>query len=178
MRFVSSLRTGCKEGNFAGVTTDKKIIGLKALQGEIARVRHRGKTIAFTNGCFDILHLGHVQYLEKAKGRDRVLIIGLNSDRSVRLIKGPRRPIVSQKARARVLAALACVDYVTVFNEDTPEKLIAALKPDILIKGADWKGKKIAGSDTVRRIGGRVEYIRYIPQYSSTKIIAAVLRKS
>ncbi|MBI5416176.1 MAG: D-glycero-beta-D-manno-heptose 1-phosphate adenylyltransferase [Candidatus Omnitrophica bacterium] len=141
-------------------------------------MRRRGKTVAFTNGCFDILHLGHVQYLEKAKGRGRVLVIGLNSDRSVRLIKGPRRPIVSEKARAKVLAALACVDYVTIFDEDTPENLIAALKPDILVKGADWKGKKVAGSDIVRRLGGRVEYIRYIPQYSSTKIIEAVLQKS
>ena len=160
------------------MNTDKKIVGIKTLQGKIARLRRQGKTVVFTNGCFDILHLGHVQYLEKAKGRNRILIVGLNSDRSVRLIKGPRRPIVSEKARARVLAALACVDYVTIFNEDTPQKLIAALKPDVLIKGADWKGKEVAGSDIVRRHGGRVEYIRYIPQYSSTKIIEAVLRRS
>ena len=160
------------------MNTDKKIVGIKTLQGKIARLRRSGKTVAFTNGCFDILHLGHVQYLEKAKGRSRVLIVGLNSDRSVRLIKGPRRPIVSEKARARVLAALACVDYVTIFNEDTPQKLIAALKPDVLIKGADWKGKEVAGSDIVRHHGGRVEYIRYIPQYSSTKIIEAVLQRS
>ena len=157
--------------------THKKIVGLKTLCHILARLRRQGRTIAFTNGCFDILHFGHVQYLEKAKGRDRVLVIGLNSDRSVRKIKGPRRPIVTQKARAAVLAALACVDYVTIFNEETPQKLIAALKPDVLIKGADWKGKKVAGSDVVRRYGGKVEYVRYVPRYSSTNIIEAVLQK-
>ena len=156
------------------MNTDKKIVGLGTLKGKIARLRRQGKTIAFTNGCFDILHLGHVQYLEKAKGRDRVLIIGLNSDRSVRRIKGPQRPIVPQKARAAVLAALACVDYVTIFSEETPQKLIAALKPDVLIKGADWKGKWIAGSDVVRKYGGKVEYVRYVPRYSSTNIIEAI----
>ncbi len=157
--------------------THKKIIGLKALQRTLARLKRQGKTVAFTNGCFDILHYGHVQYLQKAKGQNRVLIIGLNSDRSVRKIKGPQRPIVSQEARAAVLAALACVDYVTIFNEETPQKLIAALKPDILVKGADWKGKEVAGSDIVRRYGGKVEYARYVPRYSSTNIIEAVLQK-
>lgn len=157
--------------------TRKKIVRLKTLQGILGQLRGQGKTIAFTNGCFDILHFGHVQYLEKAKGRDRVLIIGVNSDRSVRRIKGPRRPIVTEKARAAVLAAMACVDYVTIFNEETPQKLIAALKPDILIKGADWKGKEVAGSDVVRRYGGKVEYVRYVPQYSSTNIIDAIIQK-
>lgn len=161
-------------GNFY-VGTKTKIVGLKVLRREIAQLRQQGKTIAFTNGCFDILHFGHVQYLQKAKGRGRVLIIGLNSDRSVRRIKGPQRPIVPQKARAAVLAALACVDYVTIFSEETPQKLIAALKPDVLIKGADWKGKTVAGSDVVCAYGGKVEYVRYIPRYSSTNIIEAVL---
>ena len=157
--------------------THKKVVGLKILQRTLARLKRQGRTVAFTNGCFDILHFGHVQYLEKAKGRDRVLIVGLNSDRSVRKIKGPQRPVVTQNARAAVLAALACVDYVTIFNEETPQKLIAALKPDVLIKGADWKGKKVAGSDVVRKYGGRVEYARYVPNCSSTNIIEAVLRK-
>ncbi len=157
--------------------THKKIVGLKKLQRALIGLKRQGKRIAFTYGCFDILHFGHVQYLEKAKGRDRVLIIGLNSDRSVRKIKGPERPIVAQNARAAVLAALACVDYVTIFNEDTPQKLIAALKPDVLVKGADWKGKEVAGSDVVRKYGGKVEYARYVPRYSSTNIIEAVLQK-
>ncbi|OGX30023.1 MAG: hypothetical protein A2705_02685 [Omnitrophica WOR_2 bacterium RIFCSPHIGHO2_01_FULL_52_10] len=155
--------------------TRKKILGLKTLQRTLARLKRQGRTVAFTNGCFDILHFGHVQYLEKAKGQNRVLVIGLNSDRSVRKIKGPRRPIVSQNARAAVLAALACVDYVMIFNEETPQKLIAALKPDVLIKGADWRGKEVAGSDVVRKYGGKVEYARYVPRYSSTNIIEAVL---
>jgi len=157
------------------VDTRKKILGLKTLQRTLARLKRQGRTVAFTNGCFDILHFGHVQYLEKAKGQNRVLVIGLNSDRSVRKIKGPRRPIVSQNARAAVLAALACVDYVMIFNEETPQKLIAALKPDVLIKGADWRGKEVAGSDVVRKYGGKVEYARYVPRYSSTNIIEAVL---
>ncbi|HCI44390.1 MAG TPA: D-glycero-beta-D-manno-heptose 1-phosphate adenylyltransferase [Candidatus Omnitrophica bacterium] len=155
--------------------TRRKVLGLKTLRRALGRLKRRGRTVAFTNGCFDILHFGHVQYLEKAKGRDRVLVVGLNSDRSVRKIKGPRRPIVSQNARAAVLAALACVDYVTIFNEETPQKLIAALKPDVLVKGADWKGKEVAGSDVVREYGGKVEYAKYIPRYSSTNIIEAVL---
>ncbi len=157
--------------------THKKIVGLKELQRTLAGLKCQGRTIAFTNGCFDILHFGHVQYLEKAKGQRRVLVIGLNSDQSVRKIKGPRRPIVAQNARAAVLAALACVDYVTIFNEETPQKLIAALKPDVLVKGADWKGKAVAGSDVVRRYGGKVEYVRYVPQYSSTNIIEAIIQK-
>ena len=157
--------------------TRKKIIGLKTLRRAVARLRRQGRTVAFTNGCFDILHFGHVRYLEKAKGRGRVLVVGVNSDRSVRRIKGPQRPIMSQKARAAVLAALACVDYVTIFNEETPQKLITALKPDVLIKGADWKGKKVAGSDIVHQYGGRIEYARYVPRYSSTNIIDAVFQK-
>ncbi len=156
--------------------TNEKILGVRTLQRRIIRWRQQEKIIAFTNGCFDILHLGHVCYLERAKGRDRILIVGLNSDRSVKMIKGPGRPIVPQKARSLILAALACVDGVTIFDEATPQKLIAALRPDVLIKGADWKGKEIAGADTVCRYGGKVEYIRYIPGYSSTKIIERILR--
>lgn len=155
--------------------TCKKIVRLKTLRRALVRLKRQGRTVAFTNGCFDILHFGHVRYLEKAKGYNRVLVIGLNSDRSVRKIKGPQRPIVSQNARAAVLAALACVDYVTIFNEETPQKLIAALKPDVLVKGADWKGKEVAGSDVVRKYGGKVEYAPYIPRYSSTNVIEAVL---
>ncbi len=180
MHHPHDLRTGGKSDlaqDGTAVNTDKKIVGLKTLKAKIAQLRRQGKTVAFTNGCFDILHFGHVQYLEKAKGRDRVLVVGLNSDWSVRRIKGPRRPIVPQNARAAVLAALACVDYVTIFDEETPQKLIAALKPDVLIKGADWKGKEVAGSDVVREYGGKVEYARYVPQYSSTNIIEAVIQK-
>jgi D-beta-D-heptose 7-phosphate kinase/D-beta-D-heptose 1-phosphate adenosyltransferase len=152
--------------------TSGKIITKAALKAKIAALRRRGKTIAFTNGCFDILHAGHVSYLEEAKKDDaRVLIIGLNSDASVRTLeKGAGRPIVLQKERAKLLAALACVDYVVIFNESTPENLVKFLSPDILIKGADWKGKPVAGSEFVKK----VEFIRYIKGLSTTHIIGKI----
>lgn len=155
----------------------KKIVGRSQLRNLLRRDRRAGKTIAFTNGCFDLLHKGHVSYLESAKKPNRVLVVGLNSDVSVRKIKGKKRPIVSEGERARVLAALACVDYVTLFNEETPYNLIKALSPDILIKGADWKGKKVAGEDVVRASGGRVEFIQYLKNFSTTNIIKAIFRK-
>ena len=148
-----------------------KITGLSKLKKELARLRKQGKTIAFTNGCFDILHYGHVSYLEKARKGNRVLVVGLNSDASVRRLKGPARPINGQKARAGVLAALASVDFVTVFNEDTPYKLIKAVAPDILIKGADWKGKPVVGADVVKLNGGKVEFITFVDNFSTTRII-------
>ncbi len=159
------------------VDTKIKIIELETLRRRLNRWRKQGKKIAFTNGCFDILHWGHVRYLEQAKRNDRILVVGLNSDTSVRKIKGPKRPIVPQKARAAVLAALACVDYVTIFNEETPQRIIETLKPDVLIKGADWKDKGIAGSDVVKQSGGSVEYISYVPGFSSTNMIKAILKK-
>ena len=159
------------------MNSKKKIIGLNALQKIIGRLKKNGRTIAFTNGCFDILHFGHASYLEAAKKKDRILVIGLNSDRSIRKIKGPHRPIISQNYRAALIAALSCVDYVTIFDEDTPLKVIQALKPDILIKGADWKGKKVAGSDIVRSNGGKVEFVRYIRGLSSSRIINIMIDK-
>ncbi len=150
-----------------------KILKPEALRRKLAALRRKGKVIAFTNGCFDILHWGHVSYLESAKekGRNRILVVGLNSDRSVRGLKGPERPIVPQEERARVLAALACVDFVTFFDEPTPYDLIKALGPDILIKGADWKGKRVAGDDAVKK----VEFIRYVDGLSTTNIIKKIL---
>jgi rfaE bifunctional protein nucleotidyltransferase chain/domain len=153
------------------VSIKAKIIGLSKLQKELARLRKNGKTIAFTNGCFDILHLGHVTYLEKSKKGNRVLVVGLNSDDSVRRLKGPSRPVNPQKARAAVLAALESVDYVAVFHEDTPIKLIQALRPDVLIKGADWKGKPVVGGDVVKTYGGKVEFITFVENFSTSKII-------
>jgi rfaE bifunctional protein nucleotidyltransferase chain/domain len=151
-----------------------KIVSLSVLKKRLAGLRRAGRTIAFTNGCFDILHCGHVRYLQSAKGKERgqgrVLIVGLNSDASVRRIKGPERPIVPQKERAEVLAALEVVDFVTIFNEETPQKLIEALRPDVLIKGADWKGKPVAGSDVVKK----VEMIRYVPGCSTTNIVEKI----
>lgn len=149
------------------------------LKRKIAQLRGQGYTIAFTNGCFDILHYGHVRYLEQAKeGGRRILVVGLNSDRSIRKIKGPSRPIVKETGRAAVLAGLASVDYITLFDEDTPVKLIEAVKPDILIKGADWKRKGAVGSDVVRANGGKVQFIKYIPGYSTTDMIKRMTRSA
>ncbi len=140
--------------------------------------RKDGKKIAFTNGCFDILHFGHISYLERAKKRNRILVVGLNSDSSIKKIKGPPRPILSQKERAHILAALAAVDYVTIFNDSTPYRLIKTIQPDILIKGADWGDKEVVGSDIVEKNDGRVELIPYIKNFSTTNIIQRIIEKS
>jgi len=158
------------------VNTKAKIIKLPTLKKKISRFRKQGNKIAFTNGCFDILHWGHVQYLQEAKKTARILIVGLNSDRSVRKIKGPKRPIVNEHARANILAALSCVDHVVLFNEETPINLIKAVKPDFLIKGADWKGKGAVGGDYVRANGGKIEYLKYISGFSSTDIIKRIAK--
>lgn len=160
------------------LTIRSKIVGLSQLKKKVAALKKAGRTIAFTNGCFDILHYGHVSYLEKAKKSGRVLIVGLNSDASVRRLKGPARPVNRQLARASVLAALESVDFVTVFKEDTPEDLIKALCPDVLIKGADWKGKPVVGADTVKAHGGKVEFIKFVDHFSTTGIIHAITNKS
>lgn len=157
--------------------TKKKILTLKSLKRNLDRLRHEGKSIAFTNGCFDILHFGHVAYLEAAKKNSRILVVGLNSDASIRRIKGINRPIVPQRERARVLAALASVDFVTVFSADTPLNLIKAVRPDFLIKGADWKGKGIVGEDFVESYGGKIEYIKYEEGWSTTNIIDLIRKK-
>ena len=146
---------------------DNKILKLPALLKKLPALRRQGKTIAFTNGCFDLMHIGHVKYLEQAARGNRVLIVGLNSDVSIRRIKGCGRPIVVQKSRAAVLAALDSVDFVVIFNEETPYKTITAIKPDILIKGADWKGKSVVGEDLVKK----VEFVKYIQGLSTTHII-------
>jgi D-beta-D-heptose 7-phosphate kinase/D-beta-D-heptose 1-phosphate adenosyltransferase len=147
-----------------------KILTLPQLLKKLPALRRKGKTIAFTNGCFDLMHIGHVEYLEKAGRGERILIVGLNSDVSTRSIKGSNRPIIPQKSRAAVLAALESVDFVVLFDEDTPHKLISAVKPDLLIKGADWKGKSVAGQDLVKR----VEFIKFVDGFSTTKIIEKI----
>ncbi len=159
------------------LNSQKKILTRHSLRKILQRLRRRGKTIAFTNGCFDILHLGHVSYLEAAKKQNRILIVALNSDRSTREIKGRNRPIIPQKERAAVLAALKCVDYVTIFDETTPLKVIETLKPDVLVKGADWKGKDVVGLRLVKSYGGGVEFIRYVKGISTTQIIQKIIEK-
>jgi rfaE bifunctional protein nucleotidyltransferase chain/domain len=139
---------------------------------EIAEtLKAKGKKIVFTNGCFDILHAGHVDYLAKAKEKGDVLIVGLNSDASVSRIKGKLRPIINEKERAFVLSNLCSVDYVTLFDEDTPYNLIAAIIPDVLVKGADWSVNNIIGSDIVLANGGSVEPIEFTVTQSTSKII-------
>ena len=154
------------------MTINNKILSLSALLKKLPALRRQGKTIAFTNGCFDLMHIGHVKYLEDAGKGNRVLIVGLNSDVSTSRIKGPGRPIVGQKSRAAVLAALESVDFVVIFNEPTPYKIIAAIKPDILIKGADWKGKPVVGEDLVKK----VEFVKYIQGFSTTNIIRKIIK--
>lgn len=148
---------------------------------EIIAVRHKlkaeGKKVVFTNGVFDILHAGHVDYLVKAKEQGDILILGLNSDASVRIIKGEKRPIVRQEERAFVLANLKPIDYVTLFDEPTPFEIISALIPDVLIKGADWAMDKIVGREIVEQNGGTVRTIEFVNQQSSTNIIKTVLER-
>ena len=156
------------------MNTKSKIVAVEQLKRLLSKFRRQGKKIAFTNGCFDLLHYGHVSYLEKAKRGDRILVVGLNSDSSVRCLKGPSRPINNEKVRAAVLAALACVDFVVIFREETPARLIERLMPDILIKGADWKGKEVAGASIVKAAGGKVELIDYVDNFSTTKIIDSI----
>ncbi len=134
-------------------------------------VKLHQQKIVFTNGCFDVLHFGHVHYLLQAKELGDILVVGLNSDDSVRRLKGPSRPINGEKERAFVLAALACVDYVVVFEEDTPKELIETVRPDVLVKGGDYALDQIVGADFVTRNGGSVTTLPFVEGFSSTRII-------
>jgi len=156
--------------------TNRKIKTLAQMKAVIARLKARRKKVVFTNGCFDILHVGHVRYLLKAKSYGDVLVVGLNTDRSVRLIKGEKRPVVSEKERAEVLAALESVDYVVFFDEPDPLLLIQALKPDVLVKGADWPKSQIIGREFVEKMGGKVVRVPLISGASSTGLIAKIIK--
>jgi len=139
--------------------------------------KQEGKKVVFTNGCFDILHSGHVDYLNKAKAFGDILIIGLNSDKSVKNIKGEKRPIIDEIDRAFLLSNLKAVDYVVLFDEDTPDKLIKSILPDVLVKGADWELEKIVGRKEVEEAGGRVERVEFVSQLSSSLIIDTILSR-
>jgi rfaE bifunctional protein, domain II len=141
------------------------------------KLKAENKKVVFTNGCFDILHSGHVDYLNKAKEAGDILIVGLNSDKSIRRIKGEKRPIVPQNERAFLIANLKSVDYVTLFEEDTPENIINDIIPDILVKGADWAIDKIIGRETVEKNGGEVKTIKFVNDQSTTNIIKSILEK-
>ncbi|MFM9839113.1 MAG: D-glycero-beta-D-manno-heptose 1-phosphate adenylyltransferase [Cyclobacteriaceae bacterium] len=136
--------------------------------------QNQGEKVVFTNGCFDLLHLGHVDYLEKARNLGDRLVIGLNTDDSVSRFKGPERPLQDQNSRARVLAALQFVDAVVFFNEDTPLHLISDLLPNVLVKGSDYLAENIVGADVVKKAGGKVETIDFVPGYSTTRIVEKI----
>jgi len=158
-----------------------KIIPLNELGLIAERCRVEGKTIVLTNGCFDLLHVGHVRYLAQARQFGDVLIVGVNDDRSVRQLKGPARPLVPADERAEILAALAAVDYVVVFSGLTADVLVEAVRPDVYVKGGDWTPETLPETPTVVRVGGRVEIIPYLPGRSTRTLIelaAAALRES
>jgi D-beta-D-heptose 7-phosphate kinase/D-beta-D-heptose 1-phosphate adenosyltransferase len=157
--------------------TDLKIKQCDALKVLLDAKRERGKAIVFTNGCFDLLHVGHVKYLQKARQLGDLLVLGLNSDASIRRLKGPKRPLIGQEERAHILAALDCIDYVVIFDEDTPLELIAALRPHILVKGGDYTPEGVVGKEIVESYGGRVELIQFVDGRSTTNIIDKILQE-
>ena len=157
------------------IRDETKIVSLDQLLPRISAIRKQGGKIAFTNGCFDILHSGHAAYLEKARQTSDCLIVGLNSDKSVRSIKGTGRPVNSEMERARVLAGLGCVDFVVLFGEDTPQRLIRDILPDVLVKGADWQEENIVGAPEVKSAGGKVVRIPFEHAVSTTEVISRVM---
>jgi D-beta-D-heptose 7-phosphate kinase/D-beta-D-heptose 1-phosphate adenosyltransferase len=152
-----------------------KIIALKDLAPVRARLRREGKTVVFTNGCFDLIHAGHIRLFRCAKRRGDVLIVALNSDASIRRLKGPSRPVFPLRERLEILSAVADVDYVTWFCEATPRKIVAALLPDVLVKGGDWGPGEIVGREEVEAAGGKVVRAPYLRGHSSTSIIDRIL---
>ena len=147
---------------------------LPTLIARLAPLRARRGRVVFTNGCFDLLHPGHVRYLAAARALGDALVVGLNGDGSVRRLKGPGRPVLDARERAEVLSGLAAVDHVIFFDEDTPQALVASLLPDVLVKGADWAAEDIAGRDEVLAAGGRVERIALVPGVSTTDLIRRI----
>jgi D-beta-D-heptose 7-phosphate kinase/D-beta-D-heptose 1-phosphate adenosyltransferase len=155
-----------------------RVLSRQAAATAVRRAQRRGDRVVFTNGCFDLLHVGHVRSLEQARSLGDRLIVGVNSDASVRRLKGASRPVVGEKQRAEVLAALACVDWVVVFGHDTPLALIRAVRPDVLAKGGDWKLSEIVGREDVESWGGRVERLRVIPGARSTNLLEKIRRRA
>ncbi|MES2202088.1 MAG: D-glycero-beta-D-manno-heptose 1-phosphate adenylyltransferase [candidate division FCPU426 bacterium] len=154
-----------------------KILDRGACAREVARLKAEGKKVVFSNGVFDLLHVGHLRYLASARALGDALVIGLNSDSSVKALKGDKRPILPEAERAELLAGLACVDMVCVFSEEDPRELIKALVPSILVKGGDWSVDKILGRDTVEAAGGKVLSLPFVEGRSSTSIVQSILER-
>ncbi|MFA5118225.1 MAG: D-glycero-beta-D-manno-heptose 1-phosphate adenylyltransferase [Candidatus Omnitrophota bacterium] len=161
-----------------GIRLEEKIKSLRQLQKVIRSLKSQRKRIVFTNGCFDLLHYGHVKYLQDARNKGDALIVAVNSDASVRKLKGKSRPIVPEKDRARVIAGLSSVDFVVIFNQDTPLTVIQALKPDILVKGADWNPDAIVGKDFVESYAGKVTTIQFVKGLSTTNLIKKIASRA
>jgi D-beta-D-heptose 7-phosphate kinase / D-beta-D-heptose 1-phosphate adenosyltransferase len=157
--------------------SDAKIKNRDVITAIIEEERKRGKRVVFTNGCFDILHVGHVKYLQKARSFGDLLVLGLNSDASVRRLKGDKRPLINGEERAHLLAALDCVDYVVIFDEDTPVRLIEAIKPQVLVKGGDYTPDAVVGKDLVEMYGGRVELVEFVDGRSTSNLIEKILAR-
>jgi len=155
----------------------EKIKERKELLRIIKNLKAKGKRIVFTNGCFDLLHRGHVRYLEKAKSLGDVLVVGVNSDSSVRKLKGRKRPILPEGERTEILSGLGCVDYITIFDEPDPLKLITSLKPNLLVKGADWTREQIVGREVVERLGGELVIIPFVKGASTSNVIDTILKR-
>jgi len=155
-------------------TSKSKIKSRQELQEIVAGLKSEGKTVVFTNGCFDLLHPGHVRYLEKARAEGDVLVVALNSDDSVRKIKGEDRPVLSAEERSEIIGSLGCVDFVTTFEEDTPENIIEELVPTVLVKGGDWPVDKILGRQVVEENSGRVISIDFEEEYSTSNILKKI----
>ena len=154
-----------------------RVAGIGELKSVRADLRRNGKKVVFTNGVFDLIHRGHIEYLSKAKALGDVLIVAVNDDASVRRIKGSNRPVVNEADRAYIVANIAPVDYACLFTEDTPLEIISALVPDVLVKGADWEVDDIVGKDVVERSGGTVTAIEVVPDHSSSGLIARILER-
>ena len=158
----------------------RKVLDRPSLIAAVERAKAEGKTVVTTNGCFDILHVGHVRYLQEARALGDMLVVGVNSDSTVRKLKGPERPVVPEHERVEILAALECVDYVTVFPEDTPVELILAIKPNVHVKGGDYRPGELIEAPAVRSVGGRVEVVNFTSTEtqgrSTTNLIGKIVK--
>ncbi len=164
-------------GGESDVSESKKWLSIESMVEAAEAHRAAGDCIVFTNGCFDLLHAGHVRYLSAARAEGDLLVVGLNSDASVKRIKAPGRPVVPENQRAEVLSALACVDYVILFDEPDPGNLIRQIAPDVLVKGADWSEDRIVGADTVTARGGKVVRVPLVPEVSTSALIRRITER-